>query len=170
MAMILRRLVFALSIVLAGLASQLPEFAQQYRQRLGGAVDELRAIIIQFDHDATAENLTRDEALNRLQANADPLASKRALAMRETIAREDRLSRQQQAFSEAGPMARLGVMANDYDPGIARAAWRIYEPAIPTTTEGLVSGLVGFILGGGLLRLLSWPFTRRKRAATTQAV
>lgn len=168
MAMILRRLVFALSLVLGGLASQLPEFAQQYRQRLGGAVDELRAAIVQFDHDAKAENLTRDEALNRLQANADPLASKRALAMRETIAREERLSRQQLAFAEAGPMARLGVMATDYDPGIARAAWRIYEPAIPATTEGLVTGLVGFILGGGLLRLLAWPFTRRKRAPQTR--
>ena len=88
MAMILRRLVFALSLVVGAIASQAPEFAQQYRQRLGGAIDELRAIIVQFDHDAKAENLTRDEALTRLHANADPLASKRAVAMRDTIARE----------------------------------------------------------------------------------
>ena len=169
MAMILRRLVFALSLVIGAIASQAPEFAQQYRQRLGGAIDELRAIIVQFDHDAKAENLTRDEALTRLGANADPLASRRAEAVRDTIAREDRLSRQQQAFVDAGPMSRLGVMMTDYDAGIARAAWRIFEPAIPMTSEGIVAGLVGFFLGGGLLRLLAWPFTRRRPAPKTQA-
>lgn len=167
--MILRRLVFALSLLLGAFTSQLPEFAQQYRQRLGGAIDELRAVVARFDEDASAERLGRDEALARLQGNADPLASKRAVAMRETIAREERLSRQQQAFSDAGPMQRIGLMMTDYDPAIARRAWAQFEPAIPVTSEGLVSGLVGFLLGGGLLRLIAWPVTRRKRAPKPQA-
>ena len=162
MAMILRRLAFALSLVAAALAAQLPEFAQQYRQRLGGALDELRAVVAQFDQDARGEALTREEALTRLQANADALASKRALAMRETIAREDRLSRQSQSFADAGPMARIGVMIGDYDARIAQRAWQAFEPAFPITSEGLVAGLVGFLLGGGLLRLLIWPFVRRR--------
>ena len=45
--MILRRLAFAVSLLLGALASQLPEFAQQYRQRLGGAIDELQRIVAQ---------------------------------------------------------------------------------------------------------------------------
>ena len=169
MAMILRRLAFALSLVCAALATQAPEFAQQYRQRLGGAIDELRAITAQFDADATAEKLTRDEALTRLQANADPLAARRATAMRDAVAREQRLSAQLQAFADAGPMARIGVMLTDVDAGIARRAWQAFEPAVPLTVEGLVSGLVGFIVGGGLLRLLILPFTRRRPAAKPQA-
>jgi hypothetical protein len=169
MAMILRRLVFALSLVIGALASQLPEFAQQYRQRLGGAIDELAAIVQQFDADARAENLTRDAALDRLQANADPLASKRATAMRGSLARLDRLSEQQEAFSQAGPFMRLGVMARDFDPGVAQRAWQAFEPALPITSEGIVSGLLGFILGGGLLRMLAWPFTRRKPTAKPRA-
>lgn len=168
MAMILRRLAFAISLVFGAVTSQLPEFAQQYRQRLGGAVDELHAIVAQFDREARDERLTREEALARLQANADPLVTKRAEAMRETIAREDRLTRQQQSFAQAGPMARLGVMMSDYDAGIARAAWRAFEPAVPLTSEGIVSGVVGFLLGGGVLRLIIWPFTRRARKASPQ--
>ena len=168
MAMILRRLVFALALVCGAVASQAPEFAQQYRQRLGGAIDELRAIVAQFDLDARAETLTREEALTRLQANADPLAGKRAVAMRDAIAREQRLSAQLQSFVDAGPFRRIGAMLGDIDPGIARRAWQVFEPAMPLTVEGLVSGLVGFVLGGGLLRLLIWPFTRRKRGAATQ--
>lgn len=168
MAMILRRLVFALSLLCAAFASQAPEFAQQYRQRVGGAVDELRAMIVQFDADAQSEKLTREEALKRLDSNADPLASKRAVAMRDSVAREERLSRQLQSFADAGPMARIGVMLTDYDPGVARRAWQVFEPAVPLTVEGLVSGLIGFIVGGGLLRLLIWPFTRKKPAPKTQ--
>ena len=36
--------------VLGGfLASQGPEFSQQYRQRLGGAIDELNRVVARFD-------------------------------------------------------------------------------------------------------------------------
>lgn len=164
---ILKRLAFALSLVCAALSSQAPEFAQQYRQRLGGAIDELRAIVAQFDADAKGEKLTREEALTRLQANADALASKRAVAMRETIAREERLGRQLQSFADAGPFQRIGAMLSDVDADIARRAWQVFEPAVPLTVEGLVAALIGFVLGGGLLRLLIWPFTRRRPRTQT---
>ena len=36
-----RRLALAIGLVFAIIAAQAPEFAQQYRQRLGGALDEL---------------------------------------------------------------------------------------------------------------------------------
>ena len=39
--------------LLGGLvASQAPEFGQQYRQRLGGAIDELNRVVARFDEDA----------------------------------------------------------------------------------------------------------------------
>jgi len=44
-------------LALAG--SQIPEFAQQYRQRLGGAIDELNRMIAQFDSEAAGQSLTR---------------------------------------------------------------------------------------------------------------
>ncbi len=58
--MILKRLVFALALFLATLASQVPEYAQQYRQRLGGAVDELTRIIAAFDADAARLAISRE--------------------------------------------------------------------------------------------------------------
>lgn len=160
--MILRRLIFALSLLIGALASQLPEYAQQYRQRLGGAIDELQRIVAQFDRDAAAESLTRETALDRLQKNDDALASKRALDMRETIARENRLSNQQAAMREAGAFGRLAVFARDFDPGIARRAWGDFEPALPVTSEGVVAGALGVLFGGAALRLLAAPFGRRR--------
>ena len=46
----------ALAVVL----SQFPEYAQQYTQRLGGAVDELRRQTQSFDQDAAEGGLTRN--------------------------------------------------------------------------------------------------------------
>ena len=42
--------IFTVLTMLAGgtLTSQLPEFAQQYRQRLGGAIDALEQVMTDF--------------------------------------------------------------------------------------------------------------------------
>lgn len=44
-------------------ASQFPEFSQQYKQRLSGAVDELAWVVERFDADAAALGMSRDAAL-----------------------------------------------------------------------------------------------------------
>ena len=46
-------------------ASQLPEFTQQYRQRLGGAVDELLRVVADFDADAARNPLTGEARFRR---------------------------------------------------------------------------------------------------------
>src|SRR4051812_31978800 len=63
-------------------ASRGPEFAQQYRQRLGGAVDELRRVVERFDADAQGAGHTREGAITQLQGNPDRLASAQADAAR----------------------------------------------------------------------------------------
>lgn len=160
-AMLIPRLTFLFGLLAAVLASQLPEFAQQYRQRLGGAIDELSREVVQFGAEAKAERLTPDSAIERLRHNADVLAQKRAIDMNETMARLTRLERQRDSFVDAGPLTRIAVLARDFDPAIASRAYQSFEPAVPTTPEGFVSAVVGFFLGGGLLRLLGLPFRRR---------
>ena len=66
--MIFRRFALAVGLVFAALASQLPEYTQQYRQRLGGAIDELNATVETFDGQAAAQSLSRDQAIARLES------------------------------------------------------------------------------------------------------
>ncbi len=66
--MILRRIVFFLAILLGVAASQVPEFAQQYRQRLGGAVDELNRMLTEFDADAARLQMDRARASSACRA------------------------------------------------------------------------------------------------------
>ena len=73
MSRIVRIAAFALGLLGAVTASQGPEFAQQYRQRLGGSIDELHRIVARFDADAAANGETRERAIGRLRGNPDDL-------------------------------------------------------------------------------------------------
>src|SRR5271154_1459392 len=142
---------FALAVaVLAGLiGSQGPEFAQQYRQRLGGALEELNRIIAEFDAEAQGQNVTPAEGLSRLEDNADPLARQRGEDMAEAIDRAKRLSEQLQAIASGSPLTRLYVVARDFDPEIAKSALD-------------AAGLAAF-WGWAATHLIAWPFRRRSR-------
>jgi hypothetical protein len=166
---ILRRVVFFLAIVMGIVASQVPEFAQQYRQRLGGAVDELTRVIGEFDADAARMNLSREGGIDRLLGNADTFVRQRGEQVRSDVDRVARLGRQLDAYAEAGPFWRLGVFARQYEPEIARRAAENFEPAVPVTSEGLFATLAGFIaawIGG---RAVIAPVQRRRRARSETA-
>lgn len=143
-------------------ASQAPEFAQQYAQRLGGAVDELRAIVQNFDQDAAREGLTREAGLQRLEGSTDGFVMRRGRSLRGTVERYERLQAQQAAMTTPDAVSRVVALAKGYDAGIARRAMDDFRPAVPVTLEGLFFGLAGF-LGGALAGAgLAAPFARAK--------
>ncbi len=73
-----RRTSFALALA-AGLgSSQAPEYVQQYRQRLGGAIDELGAVVAAFDADSAKAGMTHDQGLQRLSHDDDVFVRDRA--------------------------------------------------------------------------------------------
>jgi hypothetical protein len=161
--MLTRRLAVAIGLFFAVIGAQWPEFAQQYRQRLGGALDELNRMIAEFDDEAKSQSLTREQGLARLQENGDPLARERAGAMNEDIDRAGRLSRQREAFNQAGPVGRLAALAEDFDAPTLAEAWRDFEPALPVTSEAFVIGGAALVLGWSLTHIVAWPIRRRWR-------
>jgi hypothetical protein len=159
--LLIPRLSFAVGLLTALIASQLPEFAQQYRQGLIGAIGELSREVTKFDADANAIDLSEAEAITHLRQSPDKLAQQQGAAREDEITRLHALQGQLDDFAKAGPVSRLLVLARDIDPTIAARAYANFEPAVPTTTEGIISTIVGFFLGGGLLRVCSIPFRRR---------
>ena len=165
-----RTIVVAVGLLLAGVFSQMPEYVQQYRQRLGGAIDELSKIVTAFDEDAKSQGLARGVALDRLAGNSDPLASQRGQRMTQTINRYERLERQQTALETSGPVYRLVAFARDFDSEVAEGAYDDFEPAIPVTIEGIVAAVVGFFLalfgGGSVAAAKRWRQSRREAENT----
>jgi Protein of unknown function (DUF2937) len=158
----------------AALASQAPEFAQQYAQRLGGAVDELRTIVERFDQDARRNGLSREGGLNRLETSTDAFLAARGASMRRSVQRFDLLVGQRQAMAAPDVLTRVGAVVRDYDGDIARAAWRDFKPALPLTLEGALFALIGFAGGALVTGIVVLPMGRQQwkgkkaRAITAQ--
>ena len=167
--MLVRRIAAAIGLIMAVVTSQLPEYVQQYRQRLGGAYDELAAIVADFDTEAANMSLRRDQALDRLKANPDELARERGVDLETTIARADRLKRQRTAFASAGPVSQYAVMVRDFDPRLASQTYRDFQPAVPVTSAGVTAGGLGLVLGWILTHVVAWPLRRGRRRADVRA-
>jgi len=157
---IARTMAVALGLFGGIAASQGPEFAQQYRQRLGGAIDELRRVVQRFEADAGANGHSREAAIDRLQTNPDDLVSRQGTAMRGNVERLERLERHRQAFVDAGPFQRLWVTVRDGDLDLMEATYRDFEAALPATQEGVVAAGAGFLGGWGITLLIGSMFRR----------
>lgn len=162
--MILRALTLAAGLFGAAASSQFPEYSQQYTQRLGGAVDALAEVVADFDASAATVGLTRDAALKQMTGTA--FLDRRRADMAETFARHARLQTDLKAVQNAGPFMRAYHAARLTDGEIAQAAFAAYQPALPLTFAGLTFAGAGFVAGAGalgvILRLIAWPFRRRR--------
>lgn len=148
-------------------ASQVPEFAQQYEQRLSGAVNELQLIVDDFDKDAAELGLSREDALARYVASGDEFLEERGISMRQIVARFERLSQQLSQFQNANAFEQVLSISSQPDQELVGDTLEIYEPAVPVTPQGFVFAGLGLLAGGSLLYLiasiLGWPFRRRVR-------
>ena len=161
MEILLRRFALAVGLLCGVVGAQAPEFAQQYRQRLAGAVDELSRVVATFDSEARGQNLTPDAAITRLEGNADPLAQERGRDVADDMARLNHLRDALAAFTDTAPVKRLFAVAANFDMQTARRAWGDFQPAVPTTAEGFLVALACALFGWLATHLSLWPARRR---------
>ncbi len=163
--MIARALILAGGLFGGAVASQFPEFSQQYAQRLGGAVDALGEVVADFDASAAATGLSRSDALAQMQGTA--FLERRRDDMERTFVRHARLSADLAVLQDAGPFMRAYHATRLTDGEVAQAALQSFQPGVPLTTAGGIFAAGGF-LGGlcaawGGLHLALVPLRRRRR-------
>ena len=159
--MIMRRLALFFALLVGFAMTQVPEFAQQYRQNLSGAIGELSTVVARFDSDSQQQGLTEQGGIERLRANADPFVKGRGTQMQDLVVRLQKLIEAQKDMESAGPVGRLATLATHYDRAVANRAIQSFQPAVPTSGEALVLGVIGFVFSGGLMHLFGRPFRRK---------
>ncbi|MGE7367603.1 DUF2937 family protein [Neorhizobium sp. NPDC001467] len=142
-----RMLAMAMALLGGIVFSQAPEFAQQYRQRIGGALDELRAVIARFDSEADRNGLDRERALGIYSASPERFLRSQGDSMRHTFSRYENLEQQSRELQEASQLAKPLILFSRPDADIFANAWRDYVPGVPVSVAGLIWGGVGLILG-----------------------
>jgi hypothetical protein len=150
--------------------TQLPEFIQQYLQRLGGHLDEARRQVESFTLVAAASNITVAQLIERTKQTPDEAVSRLSQTMSDAVARVDHLAAADAAIRNASPWMKPFVFLANVDGDIARGTWDIYKPAVPTTAEGFVYAGLGILIVWGLYAAaIRYPITtmleRRRRRA-----
>ena len=160
----------ASALVGCAIFSQAPEFAQQYRQRIGGAVDELKTVVADFDKDAAGSAMSRGEALSALTGAPEKFANQRGLSMERTVERFSRLEKQQKSIENANPLLRPFVVMRNPDNQIIRSAWEIFQPAIPLNSAGAFYGGSEAFIAWFLARTGIAGVRKRRRRRSDEAL
>lgn len=134
-----------LCVLGALLFSQVPEFIQQYLQRLGGHVDEARRQLERLRTAAEQSGLTLDQLSAHAAANSDPAVVRLGSVVGQAAGRVDSLAAAEQAIRGASAFARPFVFMRELDPAIARSTLAVFKPAMPTTLEGLAYAIFGML-------------------------
>ena len=150
------------------MASQAPEFTQQYKQRLGGGIEELQTVINKFDKDAADSGLDRAGALEQMGQSEDELVVRRASSMQEAMIRYDRLVGQRQSMANSSVYIQPLQIMRSPDVPMLQNTLNDYQPAVPLTPAGALYGGIGAFLLGLLSRIPMLLFRRREQPQITQ--
>ena len=143
-----------LCVVGAVAFSQLPEFMQQYLQRLEGHLDEARLALDRFKDAAARSGMSLDQLVAGASQNPDKAMGNLGRVVSAAAARVDALGAADAALRQATLWSRPFVFVRHADWGIARATLAIYRPAVPTTVEGFAYAGVGIVVVLALYHLL----------------
>lgn len=136
---ILDRIILMIGVVAAGC---LPSFIAQYRQRVGGRLDQVlqdiapfQAIANQFHHGSL------QELIKYHLASADQTFHDEGAALQGMVDSAEQL-RQALLALNTDLFHQLVYMLTRADPLIARATWEIFSPAFNLTPESVVFAII----------------------------
>jgi len=136
---ILDRIILVIGVVAAGC---IPSFIAQYRQRVGGRLDQVlqdmapfQAIANQFHHGSL------QELIKYHLATADPTFHDEGAALQGMVDSAEQL-RQALLALNTDLFHQLVYMLVKADPLIARATWEIFSPAFNLTPQSVVFAII----------------------------
>jgi hypothetical protein len=152
----MQRLFAVLALLPALLFAQIPELVQQYRQRIGGAADELNVVVRNFDEDSRRSGYDRAGALGVMKKNPERLVREQGQRMEEYVTLLDRLNAQQAVLANGATFGAVIVIVFDYDQQVMSRAWDTYTAAFPTNVTGFGFAIIGWVAGYAALLLLGF--------------
>lgn len=157
-----------LCVIGAVVFAQAPEFMQQYLQRLGGHLAEARRQLAAFEGAARQAGLTFDRLVEQTATNPDLAVARLADVMTATAERVSQLQRAHDALLHAGAWERPAIFLRHLDRAIAHSAAAVFQPAVPTTAEGLVYACAGLVVVLAIYQLALKLLSRAVRARSTR--
>jgi hypothetical protein len=135
--------------------SQVPRFVQEYEQRLGGALQEARRQLAQYESLARNEGLPLETFWQRLGASGDRSVAAVGRSIGEQAARAASLGAQAEALENAGRFMKPLVLLRQHDADLLAATWAKYEYTLTLDIGFAAAGaVVGLLLNAVLWAVL----------------
>jgi len=152
------------SVIGAVAFSQIPEFIQQYIQRLGGHVDEAQHQVELIKEAAQSSGHTLRAYIEIFITHTDPSIVHQGQLIQRTIERARELTETLQAMRDASVFAKPFAFLAKIKYPIARATLEDFQPAVPITLESLVYAFIGLFFAWALYQyVLKLPIRLIKR-------
>ena len=132
--------------------SQVPRFVQEYEQRLGGALQEARRQLGQYEILARNEGVPLAALWQRLGASSDRSVAAVGRSIGEQAGRAASLAAQADALENAGRLMKPLVLIRRHEPELIAATWAKYQY---TLTLDIAFAALG-ALAGLLLNAVMW--------------
>ena len=126
------------------LGSQAPGYTYQYLQNLTGRVDELAAVVEQYDGVVESLGVSRADYIADLRAAARDSATKTADVVEDTYARYEKLAAHLELLKNADPYRRPILLAQHVQQDIAQSTLSEFRASLPLTADA-----AAYAIGGG---------------------
>jgi hypothetical protein len=143
--------------VVAGafIGSQIPEFMQQYTQRLAGHVDELQRLLNQIRQVATYSNKTLEQYIQKFISSSDPDFVHQGEFMQGMLVRCDELYQSLIHLMHSSMWMRPFTFFKELQYDIAHSTFVSFQPGINLSLEGLCYAGMGVGLGWACYQMIS---------------
>jgi hypothetical protein len=146
-----------------------PGFVAQYRQRLGGRLDQVVLDLAPFREIATRfHGGSLEELVRHHLASSDPTFHAEGQAIQAMVDAESRLRTLQQGL-QGGIWEQLRFLLPHHDTDLLRATWQDYIPSVTLDGQGIV---VALAIGAAIWLVFlafAWAIRSGFRAARTGA-
>ncbi len=139
----------------AFVGSQIPEFMQQYTQRLAGHVDELNHLLDQLRQVATYSNKTLEQYIEKFISNADLDFSRQGEFMQGVVNRWQELHQALNHLMQSSIWSRPYIFIKDLQYDIAQSTLTSFQPGINLSAEGLCYTGAGILISLALYHTLT---------------
>lgn len=143
--------------VVAGafIGSQIPQFMQQYTQRLAGHVEALQKLIGQLNHIASLSQKTLEQYIHKFIQSGDPDFMKQGDFMQGILNRWQELHQALSHLNQSSLWTRPYYFIKDLQPDIAHSTLASFQPGLSLTLEGLCYAGAGMLIGWMIYQIAS---------------
>ncbi len=132
---ILDKLVFGLGLLIGGI---FPSYLIQYRQRLGGLVDQIQLDLQPFQEIADRyHNGSLDALIKHHLNSSDPTFYAEGFAIQQMTDSRQHLSEAYAAL-DGSLIHQMGYLATNIDERLFQSTWTDFSPAFVTTADALI--------------------------------